>query len=254
MFSKSLTAPAAPSFRHSVVPGDRSLPLGGRIAFYGRTLADYAEVLGFDPDRLRSRRFLDVAAGPSSFTCEATLAGAHAIAVDPLYRFRGPALRERFARDFADVAACVSNHRTRFCQSFEKAEAGDSIADRRRRATRRFLLDYRAGVAGGRYRAAALPQLPFPDAIFDTVLCGHFLFLYEHLFDAAFHRQACRELLRVCRGEVRIYPLTRFDGTPSQVLEGLLTELRGEGVTTTVETLASPMLEGADQRLILRRA
>lgn len=59
------------------------------------------------------------------------------------------------------------------------------------------------------YRAAGLPDLPFPDGRFDLVLCSHLLFTWADPLDLAWHTGAVDELLRVARGEVRLYPLVR---------------------------------------------
>ena len=76
-----------------------------------------------------------------------------------------------------------------------------------------FLEDFEETEAG-RYVAAALPRLPFPDGAFDLALCSHFLFLYSAQFDDAFHVDAVRELCRVAR-ELRVFPLLDLDGLPS---------------------------------------
>ncbi|MFW6354961.1 MAG: methyltransferase [Verrucomicrobiota bacterium] len=218
------------------------------MAFYGRTLEDYRELFALDEVRLRAGPVLDVAAGPSSFALEATLAGAEVVAVDPLYRYRLAALRDRAERDTARVRAMVAAHPARF----RGGAAGAQLLGRREVAAERFLADYAAGRGAGRYRAAALPQLPFPDDTFETVLCAHFLFLYAGPFDHAFHLAACRELCRVARGEVLLYPLCDLTGTPYARLEDLLASLAREGIEAVREPLEAPMLLDAGERLRLR--
>nr|WP_310735683.1 hypothetical protein [Paenibacillus thiaminolyticus] len=54
---------------------------------------------------------------------------------------------------------------------------------------------------------AVLPELPFPDAAFDMTLSDHFLFMYADRLEYDFHVRTIRELMRVTREEIRIFPL-----------------------------------------------
>jgi hypothetical protein len=80
----------------------------------------------------------------------------------------------------------------------------DHLGQCRLAALRRFLVDFEAGKAEGRYVTASLPCLPFEDGRFDLALVSHLLFLYSERLDFEFHRAAVEELLRVAR-EVRIF-------------------------------------------------
>eukprot|EP01035_Chromulina_nebulosa_P038899 gene38899-52538_t len=95
----------------------------------------------------------------------------------------------------------------------------------RRAAARRFLGDYEAHFAHGRYVGARLPRLPFLDGAFDLVLCAHLLFVYAPRFDLAWHVAACLELVRVSAGEVRIHPVCGADGRRYPELAALRSEL-----------------------------
>lgn len=55
------------------------------VAFFGRTMAEYLEMLALDPDQLRDLSILDVASGPGSFVAEAPAAGLDVTGCDPLY-------------------------------------------------------------------------------------------------------------------------------------------------------------------------
>ena len=61
----------------------QELPLNC-VAFYGRTLAEYMRFFALTPEALQGSSILDVAAGPCSFTAEATRRGSDATAVEPL--------------------------------------------------------------------------------------------------------------------------------------------------------------------------
>ncbi|MCL4261960.1 MAG: hypothetical protein KJ069_02025 [Anaerolineae bacterium] len=64
----------------------------------------------------------------------------------------------------------------------------------------RFLQDYEAGKADGRYQPISLPHLPFADGEFGLALCSHFLFLYSEQVSLDFHITAVREMVRVAGG------------------------------------------------------
>jgi hypothetical protein len=133
--------------------------------------------------------------------------------------------------------------------TLEKAGADDAIA-----AAARFLADYRSGFVQGRYVGGSLPDLPFPDTSFDTVLCAHLLFLYPGHFDHGAHLSACRELVRVSRDEVRIHPLCGTDGLPYPGLERLRGELHAAGIASEVTPVPYAFFKGATTMMRLRRS
>lgn len=222
----------------------------GRIAFFGRTLADYETFLDFKAETLLGERILDVAAGTSSFTAEFTVLGGDAVAVDPVYRLRLPGVRERAMHDFRASTRLLAEHPERF--ALNGLEDLEGLLARRRQSRDRFLADFVPGSAAGRYRGDALPSLEFPDQSFDRVFCGHFLFLYAEYFSFDFHLAALREMLRVARREVRIYPLSTMRDRPYERL-GALLEALGPGVAVRRQSLTSSVLKSARECLILSR-
>lgn len=221
------------------------------VAFFGRSLAEYARFFPLDPAALRGRRVLDVAAGPSSFAAEANRFGVRVTAVDPLYGCSPETLaahvRLDYARTLAQMRAKPELFRLKSFRSLDEAEVD------RRAAAEMFLADYEAGFLDNRYVGGALPRLPFADESFDTVLCAHLLFIYERLFDYAFHLAACRELVRVCSGEVRIHPVCGPDGRPYRELGRLRAELADEGILSRVERVDYEFFRGSGSTLVLTR-
>jgi hypothetical protein len=63
-----------------------------------------------------------------------------------------------------------------------------------------------------------LPRLPFDDGEFDLTLVSYLLFAYQDRFGYEFHRDSMLELMRVTRGEVRIYPTVTFEAQPSEYI------------------------------------
>jgi hypothetical protein len=222
------------------------------VSFFGRTLAEYAQFFSLDVDALRGRDVLDVAAGPSSFVAEACARRVDAVAVDPFYG--GPVedltaqVEADYTRMFAQMRAKPQLFRGRSFPSLAAAEAD------RRLAAQRFLADYAAHFAHGRYVGGALPQLPFFDRTFDLVLCAHLLFIYAARFDYEWHLDACRELVRVSAGEVRIHPLCGPDGQPYSKLPTLRRELREGGIESEVVSVDYEFFRGSTSTLILRRS
>jgi hypothetical protein len=222
------------------------------VAFFGRTLAEYAQFFSLDLVALRGKSVLDVAAGPSSFTAEACKRGIDAVAVDPLYGCRADTLAQHVAIDyramFAQMRAKPQLFRFRSFASIDEAE------ESRRAAAQRFLTDYAAHFVHNRYVGAALPQLPFLDRAFDVVLCAHFLFLYAKQFDLTFHVEACRELVRVSRDEVRIHPVLGLGGKRYAHLKELRATLAADGIVSEIAKVDYEFFAGADEMLVLRRA
>lgn len=221
------------------------------VSFFGRTLAEYAQFFALDLDALRGRDVLDVAAGPSSFTAEACARRIDAVAIDPFYHSPADDLAARidadYTRMFAQMRAKPRLFRLKSFPSIAAAEAD------RRLAAQRFVSDYSAHSAHGRYVGGSLPRLPFFDRTFDLVLCAHLLFLYAERFDYEWHLNACRELVRVSAGEVRIHPICGADGRPYSKLPALRRELRAEGIESEIVDVDYEFFVGSDSMLVLRR-
>ena len=229
-----------------------------KVHFFGRDLAEYCRIFLLHSDReLRpGTRVLDVAAGPSSFTAEATRLGLRATAVDPHYGARPDTLATLIRSDHARVSAQMRAKPHLLRPSAESFPDLESAIAGRAAAAGSFLADYEAGFLHGRYVGAALPLLPFADGSFDLTLCGHLLFLHANLLDHAFHLAACRELLRVTRpgGEVRLHPLCGGDGRDQAGLNRLLAELAEERVTPERIPVRGAFFHAADATLVLKHS
>lgn len=246
-------APAAPrpaSPLPAAAPTAPQLELPA-VSFFGRTLEEYTQFFALDLAALRGRDVLDVAAGPSSFTAEACGRKISAVAVDPLYGSMPAELGARIESDYARMLTQMRAKPRLFrFKSFPSIDAAE--ADRRL-AAQRFLADFETQRLYGRYVAAALPRLPFFDATFDLVLCAHLLFTYAQRFDFDWHLAACRELVRVSAGEVRLHPLCGADGKPYPGLARLRRELKAVGIASSVVAVDYEFFAGANSMLVLRR-
>jgi hypothetical protein len=221
------------------------------VSFFGRTLGEYTRFFALDPARLYRRVVLDVAAGPSSFTAEASRRGIDAVAVDPHYHHSAPELagqiRHDYGRMFAQIRAKPQLFRLKSFRSLAAAETD------RKAAAQWFLSDYEGNARHGRYVRGALPLLPFLDGAFDLVLCAHLLFIHAACLDFDWHLAACVELARVSGGEARIHPVCGADGRPYAGLARLRRELLTRGVQSEVVPVDYEFFTGSDTMLVLKR-
>lgn len=188
----------------------------GEYLISSRSFAEYEAMFLLTESDLRGR-LLDCPGGASSFTAHVRGLGALVTAVDPVYAMPVPALQElvkgESERGSAHTAAGIDRYRWDFY--------GDIDGHRRIRedAVAAFARDIEE--CPDHYVAASLPELPFEDGRFDLALSSHFLFTYADRLDEDFHYGALIELHRICRGEVRVFPLLDQSGRQlSQMIRG----------------------------------
>jgi hypothetical protein len=117
---------------------------------------------------------------------------------------------------------------------------------------RRFLADFGAGKAAGRYVTASLPSLPFADGRFDLAVVSHLLFLYSERLDFAFHQAAIEELSRVA-GEIRVFPLLDLDRQLSPHVGPILASCAGRGAVAEIQPVRYEFQRGGNQMLRIKK-
>lgn len=194
---------------------------------------------------------LDCCAGASSFVSEWTERGGYAVAVDPAYGMPRSTLLASVSESLAGANQIVSEHDDRFVWDwYGSRERRDEM---RTEATSRFLADYEANPSA--YVAGALPDLPFGDNAFDLVLCSHLLFTWSNQLHADWHFAALRELQRIARDEVRVFPLVvQGTGEPVPFLADVRAALDGVGVRTELRRVPYEFQRDANTMLIARTA
>ncbi len=158
---------------------------------------------------LKNEIILDCAAGASSFTPVIGNKGYDVTAVDPLYGLDYETVKQRSIDDFSTLIKAHSGMDHKVDWGF--FQNSKNMIEERIEACRMFVDDYK-DFKSLRYVKGELPKLPFNDNQFSLTLCSHLLFLYDDRMDYEFHLEAMTELLRVTRGEIRIYPLVNLQG------------------------------------------
>lgn len=219
-----------------------------QVVPWGRSFEEYRSMFALSDADLRGR-FLGCADGPASFNAEATRRGTAIVSADPLYRFDGEAIRERVTATYGQILDQMQRNMHEFV--WDNIRSLDELGRLRIEAMEAFLADYDAGKRDGRYVAAELPTLPFPDGHFDLAVCSHFLFLYSEHLPEAFHRSSILELCRVA-AEVRIFPLITLDGTPSPHIPRIVDDLKST-CEVSVETVPYEFRRGGNQMMRVRK-
>jgi hypothetical protein len=208
-----------------------------RVVLLGRTLDEYRRFFGLDLEAWRGKRILDVGAGVSSFTAEARGMGLDATAFDKVYSAPAEQIRHRCEDDLEEVVREIGRKAV-YRWNFYKTPEG--MREFRARAYRAFLKDFVENPK--HYVAGELPRTSFADGQFDLTLVSYLLFVYEEQLSYKFHKETLLELLRITRGEIRVYPTVTFEAEESKCLERVrsdpaFAECRFEVVGTEFEFL-----------------
>jgi hypothetical protein len=234
---------------HGAAGSPSGRPDIGRTLVSARSFQEYVAMFALtDADLAGS--VLDCPGGASSFTAEACARGATAAAVDPVYATDPHWL----AQHAVDEVLRGNRHTARSVGSYVWTFFTD-IEDHRLRRTEsaeRFGADLLAHP--DRYIAAALPDLPQPDASVDLVLSSHLLFIYADRLIAEFHITAVQELVRVARREVRVFPLISDSGSSTAaLLAAVRAAVTASGCTAAVRPSRYEFARGGDEMLVITR-
>ncbi len=228
----------------------------GKVLFYGRTLQEYIKMFALELSKYEGCKVLDCPAGPASFVEEARQQGLDAIGCDPFYTDEIELLIEhgKFGID-KTVEFCFNYSQLSSQKFYSSIEAMKEYATT---ALKIFTDSYPVGRKHNRYVQAALPNLPFDNKSFDLVLSGNFLFVYSNLshkkleyLDYQFHYQAVLELLRVSKGEVRIFPIPSFGEQLNEYALRLLDDLEKEKIMAHLIPVEYELIQGSNLMLSL---
>ncbi|HEY4458669.1 MAG TPA: methyltransferase domain-containing protein [Pseudonocardiaceae bacterium] len=210
-----------------------------------RSAAEYRAM--FDLADLATDSILDSCAGGASFTAET---GGATVALDPVYA-HGQAELAELVRTGQQTTSAISDANA---EHFDWSWYGsrERKAEMRVEAGKRFLAD--VTTRPDHYIAADVHHLPFGDNSFDLALCSHLLFTWSDVLDQAWHERAIAELVRVSRGEVRIFPtVVQKTGAPVPFLPALRAEFAARGVSSRLAKVPYMFQVGADEMLVFSR-
>lgn len=216
---------------------------------WGRSFDEYALMFGLGPED-RAGRILGCGDGPASFNAEATANGYRVISCDPVYGLSGDEIERRVKARYAEVIEQVRAGPDDFVWNHFRDP--DDLGRCRLAALERFLADYDAGKAAGRYVQASLPNLPFEDGQFDLALVSHLLFLYSDQLSLEVHRESVDELIRVAR-EVRIFPIVTLERRLSPHFEAVRRHLLARGFTVDISRVSYEFQRGVNEMMTITR-
>jgi SAM-dependent methyltransferase len=219
-----------------------------RVVLLGRTFEEYRRYFLLKPDELAGKDVLDVAGGVSSFCAEANARGIHVTSFDPIYSLSPEKIAERSEPDLESVYRAIGSVPTYRWGYYKNPEY---MRELRKRASTIFLSDYKTHPE--RYVAGELPRLSFADKSFDLTLVSYFLFAYQDRLSYEFHRDSILEIMRVTRGEARIYPTVTFEAQPSEYVSKLKADLVLDRFEFTEIKTDFEFLVGSNSFLRVRR-
>lgn len=221
-----------------------------RIVFIGRTYEEYIRMFDLLESDLIGKSILDCPAGACSFTAIANQLGGEVTAADIAYYYSEDELADKGAQDIAHAMSGVEKVQDNFVWNYFKSIEG--LTEARNAALTASTKDRRQ--TPERYVPVILPDLPFADEAFDLTLSAHFLFMYSDRLDYEFHLETVKELMRVTRGELRIFPLVDLSCKRYKHLDRLIDDLVRQGFTAEELEVPYEFQKGAKQMLKIRRA
>ncbi|OME74428.1 SAM-dependent methyltransferase [Paenibacillus odorifer] len=220
-----------------------------RIVFIGRTFEEYLQMFKLKAKDLVGRRILDCPAGACSFTAISNQLGSDVTAADIAYYYSADELEDKGVQDIEHAMSELVKVQGNFVWDYFKSI--EDLTQARSRALNDNIRDQRQ--TPERYVPVILPNLPFNDEDFDLTLSAHFLFMYSDRLDYDFHLKTINELMRVTRGELRIFPLVDLSCKRYEHLDRLIDEMVQQGFAVEEMEVPYEFQKGANQMLSIRR-
>lgn len=198
---------------------------------------------------LVGRRILDCPAGACSFTAISNQLGSEVTAADIAYYYSADELEDKGIQDIEHAMSELVKVQGNFVWDYFKSI--EDLTQARSRALNDNIRDQRQ--TPERYVPVILPNLPFNDEDFDLTLSAHFLFMYSDRLDYDFHLKTINELMRVTRGELRIFPLVDLSCKRYEHLDRLIDEMVQQGFAVEEMEVPYEFQKGANQMLSIRR-
>lgn len=227
---------------------DESLNLD-RIVFIGRTFEEYMLMFDLSTEDLIGRKILDCPAGACSFTALANKEGANVIGADIAYYHPIEQLEEKGIHDIEHAMLRMESSKGNYLWDYFGSVSG--LQKARTHALTDCLEDMKQQPE--HYVSAVLPLLPFKDQEFDVTLSAHFLFMYADRLEYNFHLETLKELMRVTKEEIRIFPMVDLDSNKYEHLDKLLEHIHNNGWETEEVSVPYEFQREANTILKIRR-
>lgn len=202
-----------------------------KVVPFGRSMDEYIKMFNLTAVDL-NKKIIGIGDGPASFNAEMTRQGHPVVSVDPLYRFSGDEILQRFHEVVDKIINQVEATPNDWVWSYHQSP--DDLRANRIKVIQEFIANYEIGKKANRYQIGELPKLAYQNQEFELALCSHFLFLYSDQFDYEFHLNSVIEMLRIAK-EIRIFPLITLMLQPSQHLDGIMEYCIAKGYRANIE-------------------
>lgn len=220
-----------------------------RIVFIGRTFEEYVKMFDLSAEQMAGKRILDCPSGACSFTAVASRQGVDVTAADTAYYYAAEELERKGLQDIEHAMEHMEKAQANYIWDEYQSVAGLKLT--RMQALRDCAADMKQ--APERYVPAVLPELPFSDEAFDITLSAHFLFMYADRLDYDFHVRTIRELMRVTREEIRIFPLADLSNRKYEHARPLIEYIDSQGWDAEEVRVPYRFQKNADSMLKLSR-
>ncbi|MBB6446317.1 SAM-dependent methyltransferase [Bacillus benzoevorans] len=220
-----------------------------RIIFIGRTYEEYLSMFSLSFDELKGKKILDCPAGACSFTAWGNQAGLDITACDIAYDHRIEDLKDKGKQDIGHTMEVMESAKGNYIWDFFRDI--DGLRKHRLSALEDCTAHMRKHRS--RYVPVVLPVLPFENEKFDLLLSAHFLFMYADRLDYQYHIETLRELLRVTKDEIRIFPLIDLEGKRYEHLDKIIDYLTGLGCIVKEETVPYEFMINGNSMLKIRK-
>ena len=208
----------------------------------GRNFNEYVRMFNLNEDLL-SNKILDVASGVSSFCAEGNAEGYNIISTDKIYNLKAEEIEDKCKRDL-DIMEKHLKEKFKDNFNWNEFKTIEEWRKTRENTYKTFIEDYKTN--RNRYIYTIYPKTNFKDDEFSLSLVGHFLLLYDNIFDYNFHKETIDELLRISE-EIRIFPIINLKGERSIFLDKILNNYNAKIEKTNYE------FRGCNEMLIIRR-
>jgi hypothetical protein len=215
---------------------------------WGRSFEEYCAMFDLTNEELKLR-ILGCGDGPASFNSVLTKRGGSIASIDPLYQFTTADINRKIKDACNEVLKQMEQNKDDYV--WDTIKSISQLVEIRMSAMNEFLSDFESGKQQKRYIAGELPHVPFENESFDLALCSHFLFLFSDTFSLEFHYESIKEMCRVAN-EVRIYPLSTFEGKESPFIEPLRQQFEAQGYKTSIQIVRYEFQRGSNKMLKIK--